>query len=70
MKDLQPIQPGDVEAAAANAEALESWINFRPSTSIELGVEKFIGGIDNIILEYRSLLYFRQCQPSPRYFFR
>ena len=42
VKDLQPIQPGDVEATAANTEALESWVNFRPSTSIELGVEKFI----------------------------
>lgn len=42
VKDLQPIQPGDVEATAANTEALELWVDFQPSTSIELGVKKFV----------------------------
>ena len=41
IKELQPIQPGDVEATAANTDSLESWIGFKPSTSIETGIDKF-----------------------------
>ena len=41
IKDFQPIQPGDVVATAAETKALEDWVGFRPSTSIELGVENF-----------------------------
>ena len=41
IKDFQPIQPGDVEATAANTNILEEWIDFEPSISIELGIEKF-----------------------------
>ena len=41
VKDFQPMQPGDVVATAAETEALESWVGFRPSTSIETGVNYF-----------------------------
>ena len=41
VKDFQPMQPGDVVATAANTAALEAWVGFRPSTPIELGVERF-----------------------------
>ncbi|MCT0215504.1 NAD-dependent epimerase [Synechococcus sp. CS-1330] len=41
IRDLQPMQPGDVEATAANTSLLEAWVGFRPSTSIEVGVERF-----------------------------
>ena len=41
IKDLQPIQPGDVIATYANTDALDSWIGFKPSTSIEEGVNLF-----------------------------
>ena len=41
VKDFQPMQPGDVVATAAETEALESWVGFRPSTSIETGVNCF-----------------------------
>jgi UDP-glucuronate 4-epimerase len=41
IQDLQPMQPGDVVATAADTSALESWVGFRPSTSIEQGVEAF-----------------------------
>ena len=37
----QPMQPGDVLATAADTSALEAWVGFRPSTSIEAGVEQF-----------------------------
>ncbi len=41
IKDLQPMQPGDVVATAADTTALEEWVGFSPSTPIELGVERF-----------------------------
>ena len=41
IKDFQPMQPGDVVATAANTQALEDWIGFKPSTSVEIGVERF-----------------------------
>ena len=41
IRDLQPMQPGDVPATAADTSALEAWIGFRPSTPIEVGVERF-----------------------------
>jgi UDP-glucuronate 4-epimerase len=30
-----------VEATAADTALLEAWVGFRPSTAIELGVERF-----------------------------
>ena len=36
------MQPGDVEKTFANTQALEKWINFKPSISIEEGVKNFI----------------------------
>ena len=41
IRDFQPMQPGDVLATAADTSALEAWVGFRPSTSIEAGVEQF-----------------------------
>jgi UDP-glucuronate 4-epimerase len=41
IRDLQPMQPGDVPATAADTAALEAWVGFRPTTPIELGVERF-----------------------------
>ena len=41
IRDLQPMQPGDVEATAADTALLEAWVGFRPATPIELGVERF-----------------------------
>ena len=41
IKNFLPMQPGDVESTAAKTDLLENWINFKPSTSIEIGVNKF-----------------------------
>ena len=41
IKDFQPMQPGDVVATAADTQALEAWVGFRPSTPIEVGVGRF-----------------------------
>ncbi|ARB93095.1 NAD-dependent epimerase/dehydratase family protein [Legionella longbeachae] len=42
LKNYLPMQPGDVLATAANIEALEEWISFKPSTPISLGVQHFV----------------------------
>ena len=39
---LEEMQPGDVEKTYADTENLEKYINFKPSTSIDEGINKFI----------------------------
>ena len=41
IKDLQPLQPGDVVATAAQTSMLEEWTSFRPTTTIDSGIKKF-----------------------------
>ena len=41
IKNFQPMQPGDVVATAADTSALEQWVGFKPSTTIETGVDAF-----------------------------
>ncbi len=41
-KELLPMQPGDVESTSADTKLLEEWIDFKPNTSIEEGINKFI----------------------------
>jgi UDP-glucuronate 4-epimerase len=41
IRDLQPMQPGDVPATAADTTALAAWVGFRPSTPIEAGIARF-----------------------------
>ena len=38
----EDMQPGDVQATYANTESLENEINFKPNTSINVGIKKFI----------------------------
>ncbi len=42
IRNLMPIQPGDVKDTFADNSKLEEWINFRPTTSIEDGIRKFV----------------------------
>ena len=39
---LEEMQPGDVEATYANTKSLEEYIGFKPNTSIDDGIKKFI----------------------------
>ena len=41
-KQYMPMQPGDVEKTLANNDSLEQWISYKPSTSIEEGIAKFV----------------------------
>jgi UDP-glucuronate 4-epimerase len=42
VKNFLPIQPGDVPATWANVDALSNDVGFRPATSIEEGVGRFV----------------------------
>ncbi len=41
IKELLPMQMGDVTSTAADTRALEEWIAFKPNTPIDFGVEQF-----------------------------
>ena len=41
-KEFLPLQPGDVPSTSSNCLELESWIGFKPKTSVKEGVGKFI----------------------------
>ena len=41
-KNMMPMQPGDVPATFADIDALVNDVGFRPSTSIETGVARFV----------------------------
>jgi len=41
IKDLKPIQPGDVEKTWANIEKLKNWCNYIPKTNFDEGIHNF-----------------------------
>ncbi|WP_269609616.1 NAD-dependent epimerase/dehydratase family protein [Prochlorococcus marinus] len=41
IKDFQPMQPGDVVSTAAKMDLLNSWVDYKPTTSIEKGIQLF-----------------------------
>lgn len=41
-KNFLPMQPGDVPATAASTDELGAWVGFRPDTSVETGVARFV----------------------------
>ncbi|MDA8087989.1 MAG: NAD-dependent epimerase [Nitrospiraceae bacterium] len=46
VRNLLPLQPGDVPATCADIDGLEKEIGFRPSTTIEHGIGKFVEWYD------------------------
>jgi len=42
IKNMMDIQPGDVPATNADTTALEAYVEFKPETSVEEGVSKFV----------------------------
>lgn len=42
VKNMMPIQPGDVPETFADIDALQADVGFRPDTPIEVGVQKFV----------------------------
>ena len=46
-KEFLPIQMGDVPSTSSDCSELESWIGFRPKTSVSDGCEKiYFNGIE------------------------
>ena len=41
-KRMLPVQPGDVQATAADTSALAAWVGFAPSTPVGEGVARFV----------------------------
>ena len=41
IKEFLPMQAGDVKATFADTSALEAWVDFKPATSLRLGVSNF-----------------------------
>jgi UDP-glucuronate 4-epimerase len=41
-KEFLPMQAGDVKATYADTSTLEAWVGFKPNTSLQIGVEKFV----------------------------
>lgn len=37
-----PMQPGDVQATSADTSELQAWVGFKPSTPVEVGVQRFV----------------------------
>ena len=42
VKNFMEIQPGDVTETSADTDLLEKWINFKPNTSIQDGINNFV----------------------------
>ena len=42
IKIFEPMQAGDVQITSADTSRLESWIGFKPNTSIDKGIKNFI----------------------------
>ena len=42
IKDFQPMQKGDVEATFADTSKIQEYVNFKPNTSIQEGISKFV----------------------------
>ena len=40
--NFMPMQMGDVKCTSANTSQLEEWIGFKPNTSIDIGITKFV----------------------------
>ena len=41
-KKMMPMQPGDVPATFADVQALQEAVDFKPSTSLEVGIGRFV----------------------------
>jgi UDP-glucuronate 4-epimerase len=42
IKNLLPMQPGDVPATSADTAELARWVGFKPDTPVEVGVRQFV----------------------------
>lgn len=43
LRNMMPIQPGDVPSTCADVSALEKAVDFKPRTSVDEGINRFVG---------------------------
>ena len=46
-KIFLPMQDGDVKSTFSNSSKLEEWVQFRPNTTINEGIERFVDWYKN-----------------------
>ena len=46
---MLPLQPGDVLATYADVDDLVEDVGFKPNTSIEIGIERFVEMVSRIL---------------------
>ena len=47
IKNMMDMQAGDVKVTSADTSELNQWVNFKPNTSIEEGVKRFVDWYKN-----------------------
>ena len=52
LKNFLPMQPGDVKATLADTSLLENWIDYKPSTTLKDGINKFINWYKSYYKEF------------------
>lgn len=50
-KNFMPMQPGDMHATLADTRKLHDWVDFNPSTKINMGIRKFVNWYKNYYLQ-------------------
>ena len=52
IKNFLPMQSGDVKDTHADTSLLENWIDYRPITTLEDGINKFINWYKSFYKEF------------------
>ena len=52
IKNFLPMQSGDVKDTLADTSLLENWIDYRPLTTLEDGINKFIDWYKSFYKEF------------------
>lgn len=48
--EYMEIQPGDVPETNADVTALENWVNYRPQTTVQQGINDFVSWYENVYM--------------------
>ena len=57
IKIFLPIQSGDLKDTLADTSLLDNWIEYRPLTTVEDGINKFIHGISLFIRNFNVQIF-------------
>ena len=48
IKEMVPLQPGDMQSTFADVDALKNIINYQPKVNLDEGIKNFVTGIKTI----------------------